>query len=230
MSLVYPAEYQPLLRVLNTNLEGSENVPYSFTKIRGVGRRYAMLALKKAEIDPRRRAGSLSPEEVERLVNIMQNPLDFKIPKFFLNRQKDPKTGGYEHVLANDVNSKLRGEFPFFYPSSSCLFLFVLAVCCLLFVLCSLFFVLCSLFFVLCSLLFGVVVVPWLPQSKRLCAASLLFPLCLGKTFIVVSFVWRCWCGSFVVRVCFCAWVVTWVRGVMMCWFKAGASAPIPAV
>ena len=111
MSLVYPAEYQPLLRVLNTNLEGSENVPYSFTKIRGVGRRYAMLALKKAEIDPRRRAGSLSPEEVERLVNIMQNPLDFKIPKFFLNRQKDPKTGGYEHVLANDVNSKLRDDY-----------------------------------------------------------------------------------------------------------------------
>ena len=138
MSLVYPAEYQPLLRVLNTNLEGSENVPYSFTKIRGVGRRYAMLALKKAEIDPRRRAGSLSPEEVERLVNIMQNPLDFKIPKFFLNRQKDPKTGGYEHVLANDVNSKLRGEFPFFYPSSSCLFLFVLVICSLLFVLCCL--------------------------------------------------------------------------------------------
>ena len=97
-----------------------------------------MLALKKAEIDPRRRAGSLSPEEVERLVNIMQNPLDFKIPKFFLNRQKDPKTGGYEHVLANDVNSKLRGEFPFFYPSSSCLFLFVLVICSLLFVLCCL--------------------------------------------------------------------------------------------
>lgn len=59
MSLVLPADFQHILRVLNTNLAGEENIMYSLTSIRGVGRRYSNLCLKKAEIDPSRRAGQL---------------------------------------------------------------------------------------------------------------------------------------------------------------------------
>ncbi len=39
------------------------------------------------------RAGELQVDEIERLVAIIQNPLQFKIPNWFLNRQKDIKTG-----------------------------------------------------------------------------------------------------------------------------------------
>eukprot|EP01147_Barroeca_monosierra_P001023 gene1023-7922_t len=111
MSLVLPADFQHILRVLNTNLAGEENIMYSLTSIRGVGRRYSNLCLKKAEIDPSRRAGQLSEEEVKRVVQVMQNPLQYKIPKWFLNRQKDPKDGSYSHALANDLNTKLRDDF-----------------------------------------------------------------------------------------------------------------------
>jgi small subunit ribosomal protein S18e len=33
-------------------------------------------------------AGELDPDELERIVTIMQNPGQFKIPKWFVNRQK----------------------------------------------------------------------------------------------------------------------------------------------
>ena len=47
----------------------------------------------QADIDLNKRAGELSEEEVEKIVTIMQNPRQYKIPNWFLNRQKDIKDG-----------------------------------------------------------------------------------------------------------------------------------------
>ncbi len=49
--------------------------------------------LFQADIDPTKRAGELSEEEVDKIVTIMQNPRQYKIPDWFLNRQKDIKDG-----------------------------------------------------------------------------------------------------------------------------------------
>ena len=47
-----------------------------------------------------RRAGELTEEEVDRIVTIMQNPRQYKIPDWFLNRQKDIKDGKFSQVSA----------------------------------------------------------------------------------------------------------------------------------
>ena len=44
------------------------------------------------------RAGELSEEEVDKIVTIMQNPRQYKIPDWFLNRQKDIKDGKTSQV------------------------------------------------------------------------------------------------------------------------------------
>ncbi|KAJ1974844.1 ribosomal 40S subunit protein S18B, partial [Dimargaris verticillata] len=83
---------------------------YALTSIKGVGRRFANLVCKRADIDLRKRAGELDNEELERLVNIMQNPLDYNIPQWFLNRQKDVTNGTYTQLLSNNVDNKLRED------------------------------------------------------------------------------------------------------------------------
>ena len=40
----------------------------------------------------------------------MQNPTQFKIPLWFLNRQKDIVDGKYSQILSNNVDSKLRDD------------------------------------------------------------------------------------------------------------------------
>jgi ribosomal protein S13 len=55
-------------------------------------------------------AGELSNEELERLVAIIQNPLQYKIPQWFLNRKRDVVDGQYSQILANDLNNKLRED------------------------------------------------------------------------------------------------------------------------
>ncbi|CAG8544580.1 466_t:CDS:2 [Diversispora eburnea] len=83
---------------------------FALTAIKGVGRRYANLVCKKADVDLRKRAGELSTEELERIVTIIQNPTQYKIPLWFLNRQKDINDGKYTQVLANSLESKLRED------------------------------------------------------------------------------------------------------------------------
>merc|ERR1712133_188970 len=90
-SLVVPEKFQHILRILNTNIDGRIKVMFAITSIKGVGRRYANIVLKKADIEVTKRAGELSDEEVEKLITIMANPRQYKIPDWFLNRQKDIK-------------------------------------------------------------------------------------------------------------------------------------------
>ena len=97
-SLVLPEKFQHILRVMNTNIDGKTKIMYAMTSIKGVGRRFSNICLKKADIDMNKRAGELSDEEVERLITIMQNPRQYKIPDYFLNRKKDIKDGKYSQV------------------------------------------------------------------------------------------------------------------------------------
>ena len=48
-------EFNHILRILNTNVDGAANVMYAITKIFGIGRRFSNIVLKKAEIDLKQR-------------------------------------------------------------------------------------------------------------------------------------------------------------------------------
>jgi len=108
--LIQPEKFQHILRVLNTNIDGRRKIGYALTAIKGVGRRFAHVVIRKADVDATKRAGELSEEEVERLVTIIGNPRQYKIPDWFLNRQKDIKDGKYSQVTSNNLDTKIRDD------------------------------------------------------------------------------------------------------------------------
>ena len=110
MSLIVGDDFQHILRVLNTNVDGRNKVMYAITSIRGIGRRFANVVCKKAEIDMGKRAGELSAAELESLMVIVSNPRQFRIPDWFLNRQKDYKDGKYLQNVSNQLDTKLRDD------------------------------------------------------------------------------------------------------------------------
>merc|ERR1712071_54663 len=110
MSLVLPEKFQHILRILNTNIDGRIKVMFAITSIKGVGRRYANIVLKKADVEVTKRAGELTDEEVEKVITIMANPRQYKIPDWFLNRQKDIKDGKYGQVTSIQLENKLRED------------------------------------------------------------------------------------------------------------------------
>ncbi|TKR61718.1 hypothetical protein L596_028797 [Steinernema carpocapsae] len=111
MSLIVPEKFQHIHRVMNTNIDGNRKVPFALTSIKGVGRRFAFVVCRKADIDIHKRAGELTEEDMEKLTTIMQNPAQYKIPTWFLNRQKDIKDGKYSQLLSTAVDNKLREDF-----------------------------------------------------------------------------------------------------------------------
>jgi small subunit ribosomal protein S18e len=110
MSLVVPEKFQHILRVMNTNIDGRRNVMFALTAIKGVGRRFANICCKKADVDLSKRAGELTEDEVEKLVTIITNPRQYKIPDYFLNRQKDIKDGKTNQITSNGLDNKLRED------------------------------------------------------------------------------------------------------------------------
>ena len=56
------------------------------------------------------RAGQLDEDEIRRMETIMLNPRQYKIPDWFLNRQKDCKDGTYAQTISNGLDTKLRED------------------------------------------------------------------------------------------------------------------------
>ena len=54
-SLVATDNFQHILRVLNTNVDGKQNIMYAMTSIKGLGRRFSNIVCKKAEVDLKKR-------------------------------------------------------------------------------------------------------------------------------------------------------------------------------
>uniref|UniRef100_A0A0E0D850 40S ribosomal protein S18 n=1 Tax=Oryza meridionalis TaxID=40149 RepID=A0A0E0D850_9ORYZ len=94
MSLIAGEDFQHILRLLNTNVDGKQKIMFALTSIKGVGRR----------------AGELTPEELERLMTVVANPRQFKVPDWFLNRKKDYKDGRFSQVVSNALDMKLRDD------------------------------------------------------------------------------------------------------------------------
>ncbi|CDO99058.1 unnamed protein product [Coffea canephora] len=110
MALVANEEFQHILRIQNTNVDGKQKVMFALTSIKGIGRRFANIICKKADVDMNKRAGELSAAEIDNLMTIVANPRQFKIPDWFLNRQKDYKDGKYSQVVSNALDMKLRDD------------------------------------------------------------------------------------------------------------------------
>lgn len=56
-SLVANEEFQHILRVLNTNVDGKQKIMFAMTSIKGIGRRFANICCKKADVDMNKRFG-----------------------------------------------------------------------------------------------------------------------------------------------------------------------------
>lgn len=102
------SDFQHILRIQNTNVDGNEKIMYALTAIKGVGRVFSNAMCKAADVDMDKRAGELSAAEIEKLVTVLQHPKQFRIPKYMLNRQNDWVDRKVGHLFAQNLDAKLR--------------------------------------------------------------------------------------------------------------------------
>lgn len=83
-----PAQIQHIIRMFNTNIDGSKRVVEAITQVRGMGKRIADAICKRTGVNPSKRAGELSESELALLQEGVSNPAKFNIPEWMLNHQK----------------------------------------------------------------------------------------------------------------------------------------------
>ena len=97
-------EFNYIVRLHGTNIDGTKMVPYALTEVKGVGIRLARSIVKQLGLDATERLGSLSDADVKKLETAIDDPASIGLPNWMLNRRKDPMTGDDLHVLASDLD------------------------------------------------------------------------------------------------------------------------------
>lgn len=68
-------DFRHIIRMQNTNVQGKQKVAYGLRIIKGMGRRFTLLALKIAQIDSNIRAGELTDAQIDKISDIISKPV-----------------------------------------------------------------------------------------------------------------------------------------------------------
>ncbi len=96
--------FNHLVRIANTDLDGSKQVSMALMKIKGVGFVFSNALCKMASVNHHEKIGYLPQNKVELLDAILKNPAKHEFPAWLFNRRKDYETGMDKHLLKSDLD------------------------------------------------------------------------------------------------------------------------------
>ncbi|MBI5397896.1 30S ribosomal protein S13 [Candidatus Woesearchaeota archaeon] len=96
-------DFNHIVRVLNTDLDGNKPVSHALLKIQGVGFMLSNAVCHSANVNKYKKIGYLAENEVHRLEEVLHNPLKCGLPVWLLNRRKDVETGENKHLIGADL-------------------------------------------------------------------------------------------------------------------------------
>lgn len=102
--------YQYIVRIGGTDLNGSKKIPYGLSKIKGIGVRIGEVICKIANIDKSKKVGYLTEEEADRLDKAVTDFKNQKVPSWLFNRRRDYTTGKDTHVVGSELAISLRDD------------------------------------------------------------------------------------------------------------------------
>jgi small subunit ribosomal protein S13 len=103
-------EFNYIVRLHGSNLDGTKLLPYALVDLKGIGIRVARTMVKKIGLDPFERLGALSEADIRKIEEMLENPKIHGIPQWMLNRRKDPRRGEDLHLLASDLTLAQRDD------------------------------------------------------------------------------------------------------------------------
>jgi small subunit ribosomal protein S13 len=101
-------DFKHIVRIANTDLDGTKSIYLALTKIKGVSFMFSNLALHKTSIDKRKITGELSDSEIKKLDEFVMHP--HGIPAWMMNRRGDYETGEDKHLTSGDIDFNLDND------------------------------------------------------------------------------------------------------------------------
>ena len=97
-------------RQLRTQVDGNAKIEYGLTQVRGVGRRFSQAIVRVAKLNPNLRIGALPEKDLNRIEEIILDPVKNGVPNWMVNRKKDLRTGEDLHIIGNRLDISLKRD------------------------------------------------------------------------------------------------------------------------
>ncbi len=98
------AEFKYIVRIADTDLDGNRPVIYAIQGIKGIGYRVAEGIVKDLNMDPKKKIGELSDEQIEEIRVLIEEKIEEMLPSWMMNHRKDYFTGEDRHVLSTELD------------------------------------------------------------------------------------------------------------------------------
>jgi small subunit ribosomal protein S13 len=105
----HDANFNYIVRIANTDINGERSVVQGLTSIKGIGRHMASFVADKANVDRKLKFGNLNETQIQQLQTALQN-IDQTAPAWMMNRRKDLYTGKNQHLISVEVATRLRDD------------------------------------------------------------------------------------------------------------------------
>jgi len=96
-----------IVRILTTDIDGSLSVERALRRIKGVSFMFSKSVCTATGIDGKRKVGLLNEAEVKTLEGFIKKPT---LPRWMLNRRKDPESGDDTHLTMADLDFRKRED------------------------------------------------------------------------------------------------------------------------
>ncbi|MFA5142426.1 MAG: 30S ribosomal protein S13 [Candidatus Woesearchaeota archaeon] len=97
------ANFKHIVRIANTDIDGNKKIAGALLRIKGVGYMFANALFAISGIDKSKLIGDISDSEMEKINDILKNPLKYDLPLWMLNRRRDPEDASVQHLLSTDI-------------------------------------------------------------------------------------------------------------------------------
>jgi ribosomal protein S13 len=97
-------------RKLRSQVDGNAKVEYGLTQISGIGRRFAQAIIKIAEINPNMRIGAIPEKDLNRIEDIILDPVANGVPAWMVNRKNDLVSGENLHIIGNKLELSVKRD------------------------------------------------------------------------------------------------------------------------
>ncbi len=104
------ADFKYIVRIAETDIDGNRPLLYGLMSIKGIGYRVAEGIVKVKGLDPKKKIGELSDEEINEIKAYIENDLGELLPVWMKNHRKMYLTGEDNHILATDLDLQIQDD------------------------------------------------------------------------------------------------------------------------
>lgn len=101
-----------IVRVCETNVDGTKKIRQALLKVKGVGYAVANAAPKMSGFG-NVRIGSLTDEQIEKIEDVIKNPVNYGFPAHMVNRARETFTGESHHLVESELTLAVKTDIDF---------------------------------------------------------------------------------------------------------------------